>query len=150
MFAGFLAEIPSRWGNLPRLSMFQLKNARSMLAAVDRDPFINHWQGVPIALCCCLFIFVGTGRLMRRKLSLQLFVVALGFIAIGTIADLATCVLACGQPRYTLPLLITVFVSGCVLLFGTNRTNKMLPPKTSRFRNGSHRSGRTAGELVGD
>ena len=143
MFAGFLAEIPSRWGNLPRLPMFQLKNARSMLAAVDRDPFINHWQGVPIALWCSLFIFVGTGRLIRQRLSLQLFVIALSFLAIGTIADLATCVLAYAQPRYTLPLLITVFVSGCVLLFGTNRKNQMLPPKTTRFKNGSPRSRRT-------
>jgi hypothetical protein len=150
LFARFLEEIPARWGDLPRLPMFQLKNARSTLAAVDRDPFINHWQGVPIAVWCLLFIFVGIRRLVRQKFSLQLFVVALSFVAIGTIADLVTCVLAYAQPRYTLPLLITVFVSGCVLLFGTNRTNKMLPPKTSRFRNGSHRSGRTAGELVGD
>jgi hypothetical protein len=123
LFAGFLAEIPSRWGDLPRLPMFQLENARSTLAAVDRDPFINHWQGIPLALWCFLFIFVGIVRLIQQRLSLQLFVVALSFLAIGTIADLVTCTLAYAQPRYTLPLLITVFVSGCVLLFGTNRTN---------------------------
>jgi hypothetical protein len=139
-FARFLEEIPARWGDLPRLSMFQLKNARPMLAAVDRDPFINHWQGLPIALWCCLFIFVGIGRLIHRKLSFQLFVVALSFIGIGTIADLATCVLACAQPRYTLPLLITVFVSGCVLLFGTNQTNRNLPGGTS-YGSRSVRSG---------
>ncbi len=127
MFAGFLAEMPSRWGDLPRLPMFQLENARSTLAAVDRDPFINHWQDMPLALWCFLFIFVGIRRLIRQRLSLQLFVVALSFLAIGTIADLATCALAYAQPRYTLPLLITVFVSGCVLLFGTNGTNRILP-----------------------
>lgn len=150
LFARFLEEIPSRWGDLPRLPMFQLKNARFMLTTVDRDPFINHWQSVPIALWCFLFIFVGIGRLIGQRLSLQLFVAALSFIAIGTIADLASCILAYAQPRYTLPLLITVFVSGCILLFGTNRTNKIVPPKTSRFRNSSHRSGRTAGQLAGN
>jgi hypothetical protein len=149
-FARFLEEIPSRWGDLPRLPIFQLGNARSMLAAVDRDPFINHWQGVPIALWCCLFLFVGIGRLMRRKLSLDLFVVALSFIAIGTIVDLASCVLGFAQPRYTLPLLVTVFASGCVLLFGTNRTNKTLLSKTSGLGNGSHQSGRAAGQLIGN
>jgi hypothetical protein len=70
---------------------------------------------------------------MRRKLSLQLFVIAFSFIGIGTIADLASCVLGFAQPRYTLPLLVTVFASGCVLLFATNRTNKTMPPKSTRF-----------------
>jgi hypothetical protein len=147
MFAGFLAEMPSRWGDLPRLPMFELENARSMLAAVDRDPFINHWQGMPLALWCFLFIFIGIGRLIQQRLSLRLFVVALSFLAIGTIADLATCALAYAQPRYTLPLLITVFVSGCVLLFGTNRTNGILPGET-RYKSRSVRSGRTAGQPV--
>ena len=149
MFAGFLAEMPSRWGDLPRLPMFQLENARSTLAAVDRDPFINHWQDMPLALWCFLFIFVGIRRLIRQRLSLQLFVVALSFLAIGTIADLATCALAYAQPRYTLPLLITVFVSGCVLLFGTNGTNRILPWGI-RFRSRSVRSGHTAGQPVGN
>ena len=145
MFAGFLAEIPSRWGDLPRLPIFQLENARSTLAAVDRDPFINHWQGMPLALWCFLFIFVGVGRLIHQRLSVRLFVVALSFLAIGTIADLATCALAYAQPRYTLPLLITVFVSGCVLLFGTNRTTRILPEGT-RYRSRSVRSVRTDGQ----
>jgi hypothetical protein len=147
MFAGFLAEMPSRWGDLPRLPMFQLENARSTLAAVDRDPFINHWQDMPLALWCFLFIFVGIRRLIRQRLSLQLFVVALSFLAIGTIADLATCALAYAQPRYTLPLLITVFVSGCVLLFGTNGTNRILPWGIG-FRSRSVRSGHTADQPV--
>jgi hypothetical protein len=76
-----------------------------------------------------------------------LFVVALSFLAIGTIADLVTCTLAYAQPRYTLPLLITVFVSGCVLLFGTNRTNATLAGG-SRHRGRSVRSGRRAGQPV--
>jgi hypothetical protein len=85
--------------------------------------------------------------LIRQRLSLQLFIVALSFLAIGTIADLATCALAYAQPRYTLPLLITVFVSGCVLLFGTNGTNRILPWGIS-FRNRSVRSGHTADQPV--
>ena len=139
LFARFLEEMPSRWSGLPRLPMFQLENARAALAAADRDPFINHWQSVPIALWCLSFVFLGIGRLIRQRLSLQLFVVAFSIIAIGTIADLASCALAYGQPRYTLPLLITIFVSGCVLLFGPNQPNKLLPSKTSRFGNRSHR-----------
>ncbi len=127
LFAGFLEKLPSRWSDLPRLPMFQLKDARPMLAAVDRDPFINHWQGVPIVLWCFLFVSVGVMRLIRQRLSRELFLVALSFIAVGTIADLASCVFAYAQPRYTLPLLIVVFVSGCVLLFGAKRSNKMLP-----------------------
>ena len=134
LFARFLDEMPSRWSDLPRLPMFQLENARPALAAVDRDPFINHWQNLPIALWCLSFVFLGIGRLIRQRLSLQLFVVAVSIIAIGTIADLATCVLAYGQPRYTLPLLITVFVSGSVLLFGTNRPNKLLPFADDRLQ----------------
>jgi hypothetical protein len=139
LFARFLAETPSRWGKLPRFPMFQLENARSTLAAVDRDPFINHWQGVPLALWCLVFVFVGIGRLIRQRLSRRLFVVALSFLAIGTFTDLASCALAYAQPRYTLPLLITVFVSGCVLLFGTG-----IP----RFSSRSVRSGHTAGQSV--
>jgi hypothetical protein len=146
-FARFLAETPSRWGDLPRLPIFQLENARSTLAAVDRDPFINHWQGIPLALWCLLFVFIGIGRLIHQRLSLQLFVVALSFLAIGTIADLATCALAYAQPRYTLPLLITVFVSGCVLLFGTNRTNRNRPGGT-RYSDRPVRSDRRAGQPV--
>jgi hypothetical protein len=147
-FARFLAEMPSRWGNLPRLPMFQLENARSTLAAVDRDAFINHWQGIPLALWSLLFIFVGIGRLIHQRLSPQLFIVAVSFLAIGTIADLATCALAYAQPRYTLPLLITVFVSGCVLLFGTNRRNRIRPGGTStvvgRFAQAAGRASRSA------
>ena len=123
LFAGFLEELPSRWGDLPRLPIFQLKSARPMLAAVDRDPFVNHWQGVPIVLWCFLFVSVGVVRLIRQRLSRELFLVALSFIAVGTIADLASCVFAYGQPRYTLPLVIVVFVSGCILLFGTSQAD---------------------------
>jgi hypothetical protein len=119
-FATFLNEVPSRWADLPRLSIFELKNARPMLAAVDGDPFINHWQCLPILFWCLLFVAIGVARLKRRSLSQSLFLVALSFIAIGTAAELATCILAYATPRYTLPLLVSVFAAGCVLLFGPN------------------------------
>jgi hypothetical protein len=119
-FATFLDEVPSRWGDLPRLPIFQLENARPMLAAVDGDPVINHWQSVPILFWCLLFVALGVARLKRRSLSPSLFLIALSFIAIGTAAELATCILAYATPRYTLPLLVSVFAAGCVLLFGPN------------------------------
>ncbi|HZC35795.1 MAG TPA: hypothetical protein VE242_09290 [Chthoniobacterales bacterium] len=123
-FANFLAEVPSQWGETPRLSIFQLENARPMLAAVDSDPFITHWQNVPILAWCLLFVAIGAARLKRGTLSRSLFLVALSFIAIGTAAQLATCILAYAQPRYTLPLLVSVFAAGCVLLFGPNPSRR--------------------------
>ena len=148
LLAGFLEELPSRWGDLPRLPIFQLKNARPMLAAVDRDLFINHWQSVPIVLWYFLFVSLGVVRLIRQRLSRELFLVALSFIAVATIADLASCVFAYGQPRYTLPLLIVVFVSGCILLFGTSQADKLRPPKTASIRDGLRRPGRTGRRLI--
>jgi hypothetical protein len=142
-FAGFLDEVPSRWGNLPRLPMFEPVNAQRMMTRLDRDPFINHWQCIPIVLWCLAFVLVGSWRLLRRRLSLELFIIALSFIGVGTIADLASCIFAYAQPRYTLPLLITVFVSGCVLLFGASQEDKIFrPSKTAGTQDRQRRRSR--------
>lgn len=114
-------EVPVRGGNLPRLPFFQLEYARPMLKAVDVDPVITHWENIPIIFWFLIFLSIGIGRRLRGKISAELFLVALGFVAVGTAADLASCVFAYGQPRYTLPLLTVVFLSGCVLVFGLNQ-----------------------------
>jgi hypothetical protein len=119
LFARFLQRTPTHWTYLPALPIFELKSAQHMLARVDRDPFINHWEGVPLVFWFLLFLGIGIWRLARHRISLPLFFVALTFIALGTLSDLIACIFAYSQPRYTLPLLVTVFGSGCILLFHT-------------------------------
>ncbi len=118
LFAHSIQEAPADWRQLPPLPIFRLRTAQAALDKVDSDLLINHWQGIPIALWCLLFVCAGVWRLWRQRLTLDLFLVALSFIAVGTLADLASCLFAHSQPRYTLPLLVAVFVAGCVLLFG--------------------------------
>jgi hypothetical protein len=104
--------------NLPRAAFVRLASPLLMLNCVDADPIINHWENLPLVAWFWLFLSVGIGRTMRGTLSLRLVFLVVNFVLIGTAADLAACIFAYGQPRYTLPLLTTVFVAGCVLLFG--------------------------------
>jgi hypothetical protein len=122
LFARSIQETPADWRQLPPLPIFRLSTAQAMLDKVDSDLLINHWQGVPIAVWCLLFIVAGIWRLFRQRLGLDLFLAALSFIAVGTLADWASCLFAYSQPRYTLPLLIAVLIAGCVFLFA--RTNE--------------------------
>ncbi len=126
IFARDIHQTPADWRQLPPLPIFQLSTAQAMLKRADSDLLINHWQDVPIALWCLLFFFAGIWRLRRRRLNPDLFLVALSFIAVGALADLASCVFAYRHPRYTLPLLIAVLSAGCVFLFG--RTDEESDP----------------------
>jgi hypothetical protein len=96
-----------------------LPDPLSMLDAVDADPVICHWENIPLIVWFVMFLLIGIVRRLRRTISRLLFFLALSFVAVGAVADLAACVFAYAQPRYTLPLLIGVFASGCVLLFGS-------------------------------
>jgi hypothetical protein len=42
-----------------------------------------------------------------------------GFVVVGLATDVAACVFAYGDARYTLPLLTTIFVSGGTVCFGS-------------------------------
>jgi hypothetical protein len=119
-------EVPYRGSNLPHLPFFELAYARPMLETIDHDPIIAHWQNIPLIFWFLVFLAIGIGRRLRGKISIELFLGALAFVAVGTAADVASCIFAYGQPRYTLPLLTTVFLCGCLLLFGLDQESTTL------------------------
>lgn len=65
------------------------------------------------------FAAVGLVRLRRGAISTQLFLFTVGFVVVGLATDVAACVFAYGDARYTLPLLTTIFVSGGTVCFGS-------------------------------
>ena len=107
-------------------SYLDLPDPLSMLDAVDADLVISHWENIPLIVWFSVFLSIGIARRLRRAISQRLFFLALSFVAFGAVADLAACVFAYAQPRYTLPLLVGVFASGGVLLFGSDRRKERL------------------------
>lgn len=112
MFAREVAEEPLQWSHLPPLPMFDFSIARRMLEKAEHDLFIGHWQGVPILVWCLLFAAIAVWRLRRHTLPPELLLIGLTILGIGLVVYGATCVCIFSQPRYVLPLLVSVFAFG--------------------------------------
>jgi hypothetical protein len=110
------------WSQLPRWPIFNLVCVRNMVERAQHDWVIGHWQGVPILVWSVLFVFVGVWRFRRNELSLEVLLVGLTVLGIGAAAYAATCVCVYSTPRYVLPLLVSVFAFGSMVLSnGRNR-----------------------------
>ena len=112
LFARVVEEEPSRWNHLPPLPFFDFSTARRMLEKARRDPLIGHWQGVPILVWFILFAVIGAWRLRRKALPPNVLLIGLTALGAGIAVYGATCLGVFSQPRYTLPLLVSVFVFG--------------------------------------
>jgi hypothetical protein len=124
LFARTVESEPLRWGNLPRLPMFELPIANRMLERAKHDPLLRHWQGIPILVWCLLFAVVGVWRIRRETLPPEFLLIGLTFLGVGAAVYGATCVCVFSQPRYVLPLLVSVCAFGAVVLskgFGSAR-----------------------------
>ena len=116
LFARTVDSEPLRWSNLPPLPMFDLPIAQRMLERAKHDPFLRHWQGIPILVWCLLFAVVAIWRLRRQTLPPELLLTGLTVLGIGVAVYGATCVCVFSQPRYVLPLLVSVYAFGSVVL----------------------------------
>ena len=116
LFARTVESEPSRWSNLPRLPMFELPIANRMLERAKHDPFLRHWQRIPILVWCLLFAVVGGWRMRRETLPPELLLIGLTFLGIGVAVYGATCVCVFSEPRYVLPLLVSVYAFGAIAL----------------------------------
>jgi hypothetical protein len=116
LFARTIESEPSRWSNLPRLPIFELPIAHRMLERAKHDPFLSHWQGIPILVWCLLFAVVGVWRMRRETLRPELLLIGLTFLGIGVAVYGATCVCVFSEPRYVLPLLVSVYAFGSIVL----------------------------------
>jgi hypothetical protein len=116
LFARTVDSEPLRWSDLPRLPMFDLPIAQGMLERAKHDPFLRHWQGIPILVWCLLFAVVAIWRLRRQTLPPELLLTGLTVLGIGVAVYGATCVCVFSQPRYVLPLLVSVYAFGSIVL----------------------------------
>ena len=116
LFARTVESEPLRWSNLPRLPMFELPIAQGILERAKHDPLLSHWQRIPILVWCLLFAVVGVWRLRRRTLPPELLLIGLTVLGIGVAVYGATCVCVFSQPRYVLPLLVSVYAFGSIVL----------------------------------
>jgi hypothetical protein len=116
LFARTVDSEPLRWSNLPRLPMFELSIAQGMLERAKHDPLVRHWQRIPVLVWCLLFAVVGVWRLRRQTLPPELLLTGLTVLGIGVAVYGATCVCVFSQPRYVLPLLVSVYTFGSIVL----------------------------------
>jgi hypothetical protein len=114
---------PSRWSHLPQWPTFDLRSARHLLVKAAHDPFIRHWEGIPILAWCVLFTLVGAWRLKRNAVSPKTLLIGLTVLGLGAAAYGATCVCVYSTPRYTLPLLVSVFAFGSIVFCSSTETD---------------------------
>jgi hypothetical protein len=109
---------PGAWKALRSLSFFEPTVAQGTLERAFHDNMIRHWRFIPIAVWCLLFATIGTWRMVRRKLSMHLAIVAACIFGIGLAVYVATCICNLSQPRYVLPLWVGTVASGSILIAG--------------------------------
>ena len=114
-----IEKYPAAWAHLRSLLFFDPAIAHGTLERAFKDNMIRHWRFLPIAVWCLLFAMIGGWRMVRRKLSVDLAIVAACIFGIGLTIYVATCICNLSQPRYVLPLWVGTVASGCLLIAGT-------------------------------
>ena len=96
--------------------MFDILVARVTLKKAAHDWFFRHWQGIPLLVWFGLFALVGVLRFRRCALPLDALLIGLTVLGVGVAVYAATCICVYTTPRYVLPLLVSVFAFGSIVL----------------------------------
>jgi hypothetical protein len=142
-----IQKSPASWAGLGELPIFEPLTTQATMHKADHDNFIRHWRWMPLLAWCILFLAIGTVRKLKARFSSELFVIGLTIFAIGLVAYSATCVINYSMPRYVLPLLISIFASGTILLAADERSDRLstAAPPASRGSEGAEECGRRRG-----
>jgi hypothetical protein len=119
---------PVAWTSLRSLLFFEPAVAQGTLERALHDNLIRHWRFMPIAVWCLLFAIIGTWRMVRGNLPVDLAIIAASIFGIGLAVYVATCICNLYQPRYVLPLWVGAVGSGCILIAGSRHCFPELKP----------------------